>query len=71
MGKTINIFVSHAGEDEHRIDSKIHQYFPEARIVVIPEILPGPVYTARAGVDTYIDNYPIIINSLNHSFIYD
>lgn len=55
--------------EEHRIDSKIHQYFPEARIIVIPEILPGPVYTARAGVDTYIDNYPIIINDCDHMFL--
>lgn len=55
--------------DEFDIDSRIKHYFPEAKLAEIPQILSGPVFTARVGVDLYNDDYPIIINDCDHMFI--
>lgn len=55
--------------DEYHIDAKIKEFFPNAIIKAIPTILPGPVFTAKAGIDVYTDDYPIIINDCDHMFI--
>ncbi|MEI3084580.1 MAG: hypothetical protein V8S87_00440 [Oscillospiraceae bacterium] len=36
--------------DHFEIDQKIKEYYPQARIVVIPEVLPGAVMTCLEGV---------------------
>ena len=55
--------------DEFDIKTEILRYFPDANIVIIPEILPGPVFTARAGVGLYTDRHPILINDCDHMFV--
>lgn len=54
--------------DEFGIDKEIKCYFPEANIIVIPEILPGPVYTALKGIENIEDDSPVIFNDCDHMF---
>ena len=54
--------------DKFGIDSEIKKYYPEAKIVVIPEILNGAVLTALEGVKDIDDDLPIIINDCDHAF---
>ncbi len=54
--------------DEFQIDKVIRTYFPNARIKVLSEILPGPVYTALEGVRDLQDDVPVIINDCDHMF---
>lgn len=50
------------------IDREILKYFPEARIKVIPEILPGAVLTCKAGIDDVPQGEPILFNDCDHLF---
>lgn len=54
--------------DDFDIDEVIKGYFPKAKIVVLPEILPGPVFTALRGVAHIKDYFPIIFNDCDHMF---
>ncbi len=54
--------------DTYGIDSVINQFFPEARIISLPEILPGPVFTSMKGTEHIYDDYPIIFNDCDHMF---
>ena len=55
--------------DEFNIDVVIRQYYPDANIVVIPEVLPGAVLTCMEGVKVLNDNQPILFNDCDHMFI--
>lgn len=54
--------------DEFGLDGRIIDYFPEARIIVIPEVLPGPVFTCIKGGEGIRDGLPIIFNDCDHLF---
>lgn len=54
--------------DEFGIDEVIHKYFPDADIVVIPEVLPGAVMTCLAGIEHINDAIPILFNDCDHMF---
>ena len=54
--------------DNFDIDKKIREYYPEARIVVIPEVLPGAVMTCLEGVKGLGDG-PLLFNDCDHMFI--
>lgn len=54
--------------DNFGIDKKIREYYPEARIVVIPEVLPGAVMTCLEGVKGLGDG-PLLFNDCDHMFI--
>ena len=32
--------------EQHHIDRAIHEFFPQASIIVLSQVLPGPVFTA-------------------------
>lgn len=55
--------------DEFKIDKTIKQYFPDAKIEVIPEILNGALLTCLYGVKHIEDDCPIIFNDCDHAFI--
>ncbi len=55
--------------EEFEIDKKIKEYFPEATIAVIPEILNGAVLTCMNGIKEINDDLPIIFNDCDHSFV--
>ena len=54
--------------EQYEIDQIIYRYFPDARLIVLPEILPGPVYTCLESVRDIEDDAPIIFNDCDHMF---
>lgn len=54
--------------EENRIDETIHSFFKDAKILEIPEVLPGTVFTARRGVEDILDDAPVIFNDCDHLF---
>ena len=54
---------------EFKIDKKIKEYFPESKIVIIPQILNGAVLTCMNGIKEINDDLPIIFNDCDHAFI--
>lgn len=55
--------------DKFGIDNKIKEFYPKAKINVIPEVLPGAVLTCKAGVLNIENNQPIIFNDCDHLFV--
>lgn len=55
--------------DQFEIDRKIKEYYPQARIVVIPEVLPGAVMTCLEGVKGLDDGAPLLFNDCDHMFV--
>lgn len=55
--------------DRFEIDKRILEYFPDARIEVIPEVLPGAVLTCMAGVKNLPDGEPVLFNDCDHAFV--
>lgn len=54
--------------EKFEIDKKIHNYFPEAKIIVLDHVLNGPVLTCMEGIKDIEDDYPIIFNDCDHLF---
>ena len=54
--------------DKFEIDKKILQYYPSAKIEIIPEILPGAVMTCLVGVKSLPYDEPIMFNDCDHMF---
>lgn len=54
--------------EQFEIDKVIKTYFPEAKIVVIPKVLPGAVMTCLAGIEGVDDNLPVLFNDCDHMF---
>ena len=54
--------------DGFKIDEAIRSCFPEAQIMIIPEVLPGPVFSALKGIEMVKDDAPIIFNDCDHMF---
>ena len=54
--------------NEHQIDKAIYNFFPEAKIKIIPEILPGAVCTCLKGIEDITDDNPVIFNDCDHMF---
>lgn len=54
--------------DKFEIDKEIINYFPDAKIVILPEVLNGAVLTCMEGVRNINDSFPIIFNDCDHIF---
>lgn len=54
--------------DDFGIDAEISKYFPQAGIKIIPEVLPGPVFTCLKGLEDVTDDLPVIFNDCDHMF---
>ena len=54
--------------EDFRIDRRILEYYPEAKLTVIPEVLPGAVLTCMAGAREIEDAAPILFNDCDHMF---
>lgn len=63
---TFVVLQSHV--DKFEINKKILQYYPNARIEIIPEVLPGAVMTCLAGIKSLPDDEPILFNDCDHMF---
>ena len=46
--------------DKYEIDKKIREYYPDAKIIIIPEVLPGALMTAMEGAKAIHNEYPVI-----------
>ena len=55
--------------EQYGIDDEIQRYYPDARIVVIPEVLKGAVLTCLKGIEVIDDDLPILFNDCDHAFI--
>lgn len=55
--------------EKFTIDQRIKEFYPDARINVIPEVLPGAVLTCKAGVINIENDKPIIFNDCDHLFL--
>lgn len=66
--KDITFIVLQKHIKEYGINNVIMRYFPEARIVSIPKVLPGPVLTCLAGIKNIDDDFPILFNDCDHMF---
>ena len=54
--------------DHFQLDSKILEYYPEAVIHVIPDVLNGAALTCLEGVAGITDQKPIVFNDCDHMF---
>jgi dTDP-glucose pyrophosphorylase len=54
--------------DNNNIDEYILKFFPNARIVVIPEVLAGAVLTCLEGIKHIEDDLPLVFNDCDHIF---
>ena len=54
--------------DAFCIDKEIIKWFPEAKIVVIPKLLPGAVMTCLEGLMNISDELPVLFNDCDHMF---
>ena len=51
------------------IDEKIRTYWPEARIIALPEVTEGAAVTALKGCEGLPNGEPILFNDCDHLFI--
>lgn len=50
------------------IDGEITRYFPDARIVAIPDVTSGAAETAQLGISEVVGSGPVIVNDCDHAF---
>lgn len=55
--------------DRFSIREQLHAYYPQARIVVIPKVLPGAVMTCMEGVAGIAAGEPVLFNDCDHLFL--
>ncbi len=66
-GVTFVVLKKHVKEFE--IDQVIREYYPDAEIIILEDILPGPVFTTLRGIETINDDHPVIFNDCDHAFV--
>jgi len=54
--------------DDFQIDQKIKSYFPQCKIVALPEVTEGAVVTCLNGTKLIDNENPIIFNDCDHLF---
>lgn len=52
----------------HNIDQEILSYYPQAKLVVIPDVTKGAAETALLGIQAMEQDGPIAINDCDHAF---
>ena len=55
--------------DRFSIDQEIHNFYPSANIIIIPQVLNGAVLTCLEGVKGVNNKSPLIFNDCDHMFI--
>lgn len=54
--------------DRFDIDKRILEYFPQAKIVSLPKVLPGAVLTCLEGVKGLKEDASVLFNDCDHAF---
>ena len=65
---SINFVVLQEHVDNFSIDKVIKNFFPEARIIELPNVTEGAVITSMKGIEEINDELPIIFNDCDHLF---
>lgn len=55
--------------EKFKIDKTIEKYFPDAKVIAIPEVLRGAVLTCSEGIKQINDDLPIVFNDCDHMFL--
>ena len=55
--------------EQFGIDGRIREFYPDARITVNPEVLPGAVLTCMEGCRDIPDGTPVLFNDCDHLFL--
>lgn len=55
--------------DRFSIDKKILEYYPQAKVQVLPKVLNGAVLTCLAGCSKLAQGEPILFNDCDHLFL--
>lgn len=55
--------------ERYDIGERIAALYPDARLVVLPEVLPGAVMTCLAGVQDLPAGEPVLFNDCDHLFL--
>ena len=66
--KSLTFVVLREHVEEFDIDKKILEYYPEAKIVVLPHVLNGAVLTAMEGAKSLDNDEPVIFCDCDLSF---
>ena len=66
--KSLSFVVLQKHIDENSIDKAITSLYPEARLVILPEILNGAVLTCLEGVKLIDNDLPVVFNDCDHMF---
>lgn len=53
---------------EFAIDKVILYSFPQAKIITLPDVLPGPVFTCLEGIKNINDDGALLFNDCDHMF---
>lgn len=64
----IIFIVLHEHVERYNMENEIYKYYPDAAVVIIPEVLNGAVLTCLKGVESIKDNNPVIFNDCDHMF---
>lgn len=54
---------------DHAIDREIKTYYPDAKIVALPEVTEGAAITALRGAESLPDDEPLLFNDCDHLFL--
>jgi dTDP-glucose pyrophosphorylase len=54
--------------DQFAIDRRIHDFYPQARILTLPEVTSGAAETAALGLRELRSEGPVAINDSDHAF---
>lgn len=66
--KDITYVILQKHVEKFALDQLIKNYYPQANIVIIPEVTKGPVFTCLKGLEQIVDDNPIIFNDCDHMF---
>ena len=56
-------------EKDFDISSRIHRYYPDAKVICIPDVTSGSAETASIGLEAIKGSGPVAINDCDHAFI--
>lgn len=67
--KEITFIVLQEHIRDFHIDDEIRKYYPDSRLIVIPQVLAGAVLTCWEGVKSIEDDAPVLFNDCDHLFV--
>lgn len=54
--------------ENYLLDIEIKKFFPDAKIIILPDVTMGPVFTCLYGVERITDDMPLVFNDCDHMF---